>query len=792
MGTCPHSATGRARRAIALAFVALLAIGAAAVPAGAVELGISDSDAPTVVEPHWPALEVTRARVVVPYDLATTAGAAGIERRENFERYRANAAARGVSLLVVFAPSQDVRAPGTGDPIAPSADEFAAGFAAFRTRYPELTTFAAWNEPNNRDADSYALGSQPQLAAEYWLRAQAACPGCLVVAGDFAGIPGDDVYVDAYQAHLAAAGAVPAVWAFHAHSDVNRYQVVGASDARVTRYYLSKLQGPWAGARIWIDEVGARFRDASGLVWGDASQRDATSLLLGLATLDPRIEAIYYYNYSNQCATAGGCAVQDRGLVSPDPFNRVTPDYDALNRRRAAFDVIAAGGPVIAPVEALPPAVVIEQPVQGAALRTPAVAFAGRAATTINTEPSVTLQVFPGAGETESSAPVQTLTVPVVEGRWAAGAAALADGIYTARATQAGNPESTGISPDVVFTVDTVAPAVTVVRGPPESTGSREAVFAFAASEPGAVLVCSVDRGRAVPCSSSLRLARLAVGSHVLGVRARDAAGNVQPVVTRWRWRVVRLAAVLVPRVGSLAEAASGGLSAGAACSGRCRVVGRLYASRVVAERFGLVGRAVRSSDPGRPRVRVRGGWVVVAGDSVVRGRAGVGELRLRVGVGSAGAFSRASGLVLRVGLVLWEPGLLRSRPVAVSRLVTLRRSGALAALGARGLPVTLACSAGCSARTVLWAPASLARALRAPGRAVGAPGLPRGSYVALGSRALTVRAGGGSDGSLTLASRSVRAGIDDRANAAVRIAAVVRGPGTPPRGLSAPLLLPR
>jgi hypothetical protein len=298
VGTWPHSGTARARRAalaVALLLACLLAGAAAPDPAGAVELGISDSDAPTVLEPHWASLNLTRARIVVPYDVATTAGAAGIARRENFERYRANAAASGVSLLVVFAHSQDQPVP-----VAPSADQFAAGFAAFRASYPELTTFAAWNEPNNRDTGEYALGSQPQLAAEYWLRAQALCPTCTIAAGDFAGIPGDDAYVDAYQAHLAAAGADPAVWAFHAHSDVNRYQVLGVSDARVSRYYLSKLQGRWAGARIWIDEVGARFRDASGLVWGDASQRDATSLLLGLAALDPRIEAIYYYNFSNQ------------------------------------------------------------------------------------------------------------------------------------------------------------------------------------------------------------------------------------------------------------------------------------------------------------------------------------------------------------------------------------------------------------------------------------------------------------------------------------------------------------
>src|SRR5262249_45115088 len=155
---------GTSRRALSLLVAGLIALALTA-PAAAVELGVSDSDATTFTEPFWPGLNVTRARIVVPYDVATTTGADGIARRANFEQYLPNARAAGVRVLVVFAPSQDVRAPGTGDPLAPSADQFAAGFAAFRARYPDVTTIAPWNEPNNRDTSSYALGSQPQLAA---------------------------------------------------------------------------------------------------------------------------------------------------------------------------------------------------------------------------------------------------------------------------------------------------------------------------------------------------------------------------------------------------------------------------------------------------------------------------------------------------------------------------------------------------------------------------------------------------------------------------------------------------
>jgi hypothetical protein len=669
VGVSRHGGTARGRRVVPSALLVLLLLLGIAAPAGAVELGISDSDAATVTEPYWAGLGIARARVVVPYDVATTTGAAGTQRRANLEQYLADAARAGVGVLVVFGPSADVRAPDTGDPVAPSADDFAVAFAAFRARYPAVTTIAPWNEPNNRDPSGYPLGNEPRLAADYWLRAKAICPGCTLLAGDFAGIPGDDAYVDAYQAELAAAGAAPDLWAFHAYADVNRFQVVGASDAPVTRYYLSKLQGPWAGARIWIDEVGARYRDASGLIWGDASQRDAASLLLGLATLDPRIDAIYYYDYSNRCASASGCAVQDRGLVSPAPLNGESPGYDAPNRRRAAYDVIASRGPVILPVAALPPAVTIDAPAQGAALRTPAPTFAGRAAQTVQTDPDVTLQLLPGAGETESSAPVQTLSAPVAANRWSVAPAPLPDGVYTARATQGGNPGTTGIGEDVVFTIDTVAPTTTIASGPGPVSGAHAQAIAFAASEPGVTFMCSRDRRRATPCGSPVTLAHLTLGTHAFAVRARDAAGNAQATPTRIRWQVVSLARALAPRLAGIPQALAAGLPIAAACEDRCRVGARLDL-------------------PGRR------GSLVLARAEVRRTHAGAFALRLRPRGSAAAALAARASARVRLTLVLDVRG---AKPVLVRRTIRLVRSGALRSLSKHRLPLTLACTSACS-----------------------------------------------------------------------------------------------
>ena len=772
------------RRGLLLALCTAAAVLLAAAPGQAVELGISDSDAPTVNEPFWDGLRIDRARVVVPYDVATTTGDDGRRRRDSLDRYLANAAAKGVEVMVAFSASQDLRAP-NGDALAPTVEQFDAAFRAFRARYPQIRTIAPWNEPNNVNGAQYPLSGNPTLAAQYWLTANAICPvDCTLIAGDFAGIPGDDAYVDAYQAALGEAR--PPVWAFHAHSDVNAFQANGPDSARIARYYLSKLQGPWAGARIWIDEIGARFRDPGGLVWGDASQARAASFLLGLATLDPRIDAIYYYNYSNQCRFPYRCAQQDRGLVSPAPFDGSPPEYDAYNRPRQAWQVIADRGPVLPPAAPVPPVVTIDQPAQSAALNSSTPTFAGAAAVGGRAEPSVTVQVFPGTGADESPTAIASATGPVGgDGRWSAASGTLPDGVYTARAAQVGNPSSSGISQDTVFTIDTVPPTAQATSAPPALTGARSATVVVEASEAGATFTCSLDRARAAPCGPTIRLRRLELGTHVLRIRAVDPAGNVQTTPTVVKWRVVSLATVLAPRSADLGAALRRGLPLRASCADGCRIVARLYMPRRRAIAAGLVRKRLSRRDPARPR----GDYVVVAGTSLTRKRAGSAGLALRVRGEDGGP--AAATVVARLGLVLRPQG---SKPTVVSRRVTLARSGLLRSAASRGLPVTLSCSSACAAPLTAWVPQTVARSLRARGRVVAGSrrnGLPRGRYVALARSAVRRTRGGGSDPSLTVG-RAVRARLAARRSVGLRVTAKASGTGTKARWLSWPLTLPR
>jgi hypothetical protein len=343
---------GRMKAALVVALGAAILLFAAS-PAAAVGVGIADSDGDTFVDPNWPGLNVTMGRAVAPYDVAVTPPVAGTpagDRRIEFDQWVWNASATGVQPLVTFEASRDPskRTP-DGLPLAPTRAEYSKAMRAFLLTYPTVRHLAPWNEPNFTGASNPLSGS-PSLAASYYRKLVAVCrkarAGCTVAAGEFAGVPGD-AYVRSYQ--VALGRSRPAVWAFHAHTDANRFQAGTDNTAPATRFFLAKLGGRWARSKIWIDEVGAYYRDANAKVWGDDSQRATTSFILGLSTLSPRIDRIYYYNLSNECSTATRCAVQDRGVVSPSPWDGTPLGYDTAGRTRANYTVIKNRGPLITP-----------------------------------------------------------------------------------------------------------------------------------------------------------------------------------------------------------------------------------------------------------------------------------------------------------------------------------------------------------------------------------------------------------------------------------------------------------
>jgi hypothetical protein len=121
--------------------------------------------------------------------------------------------------------------------------------------------------------------------------------------------------------------------------------------------------------------------------------------------------------------------------------------------------------------------------------------------------------------------------------------AALGDGPHTfeVRARDAaGNVDPTPATR--TWIVDTAAPDTTLLTGPNGTVTSNTGAFTFSSPEASATFECRVDAGAFAPCGTPFTTAVLADGEHTFAVRARDAAGNVDPTPASRTWTIDRTA----------------------------------------------------------------------------------------------------------------------------------------------------------------------------------------------------------------------------------------------------------
>ena len=93
-----------------------------------------------------------------------------------------------------------------------------------------------------------------------------------------------------------------------------------------------------------------------------------------------------------------------------------------------------------------------------------------------------------------------------------------------------GNPDATPATRD--FTVDTVAPTVSISAGPNGPVADASPSFTFA-GEAGASFKCALDGAAPTACTSPKAYPALSQGSHTFAVEATDPAGNTGTAATR-------------------------------------------------------------------------------------------------------------------------------------------------------------------------------------------------------------------------------------------------------------------
>ena len=115
--------------------------------------------------------------------------------------------------------------------------------------------------------------------------------------------------------------------------------------------------------------------------------------------------------------------------------------------------------------------------------------------------------------------------------------AALHDGAYSFAVSGVDAAGREGSS-SVKFTIDTKAPRTSIVKHPRSFILTHRARFRFRSNERGVKFECKVDRGRFRQCPSNLSRS-FRSGRHVIKVRARDAAGNVDRTPAVFHFSVV-------------------------------------------------------------------------------------------------------------------------------------------------------------------------------------------------------------------------------------------------------------
>jgi hypothetical protein len=110
-------------------------------------------------------------------------------------------------------------------------------------------------------------------------------------------------------------------------------------------------------------------------------------------------------------------------------------------------------------------------------------------------------------------------------------------GSPTIVATAAGKTAATQAAV-VTMPTDTTAPETTVDAGPGGVSASSSASISFSSNENGVGFECALDGAAFAPCVSPAAYAGLVAGTHTFGVRATDAAGNVDVTPATLTWSV--------------------------------------------------------------------------------------------------------------------------------------------------------------------------------------------------------------------------------------------------------------
>jgi hypothetical protein len=252
--------------------------------------------------------------------------------------------------------------------------------------------------------------------------------------------------------------------------------------------------------------------------------------------------------------------------------------------------------------------------------------------------------------------------------------------------------ESGGTSPPV----DTTPPETTITAGPSGTTSSTAASFEFSSSEAGSTFECLLDGAAYAACTSPTVYSDLAPGSHTFGVRATDAAGNVDATPATRTWTIDT-----PPAGGIVRSSVSSAVNTTATTTLRIDTPSGVVAGDVLVSCVSLSGGSIASAG-------VPAGWTVMAAQTSLANPKVYGFYKIATGAEPANYVWTTSS-VKGGGVIARYSGAVGLDTAATSA------SGASAASGTVGQVTTLTTNAmlvGCmsvnSSTTALSSPAGM------------------------------------------------------------------------------------
>jgi hypothetical protein len=253
-----------------------------------VRIGIADEKSQMFTDLRFRALGTTTARRSVAWDTFLPGNEWQVPE---IDEWMHAARAAGVSPMISFNRSRVDRH------TIPTRQQWLAGFAEFRRRYPWVTDFAATNESNHTPPTH----SRPRLAAKYYRDMRKACPTCRIAAATINERP-EKKYVEGWirRFRKALGKHRPKYWALHNYYGANTFSLKG------TKRFLKATKS----GEVWVTEVGGLVKRRStftgklkmreGLAHSTKSWRFIFKRMLGVS---PRIKRAYLYHWNSATAT---------------------------------------------------------------------------------------------------------------------------------------------------------------------------------------------------------------------------------------------------------------------------------------------------------------------------------------------------------------------------------------------------------------------------------------------------------------------------------------------------------